>query len=113
MKQYKDYDLPLALRFLRAKRGKTQSNIAEDANVDRSYISHIESDTKVPAIETLDSILKALDISFSDFFRLAEDMKKNVKKLPKADKKLVCQLFDLNEKERVLAYKLDELIKSG
>lgn len=57
------------VRQLRIKKGLTQQQLAELANVEYKYIQKIES-KKPPSIGLLKLIhlLKALDVSFSQFF---------------------------------------------
>ena len=54
-------DLHKALRSLRLSRGKTQNDVAEAAGISRAMVSAYENGRKLPAIETLDKILDALD----------------------------------------------------
>lgn len=56
------------IRRLRKQQAIPQDQLAYKSEVDRSHMSDIELGRKNISIETLDKILNALDISFSDFF---------------------------------------------
>lgn len=79
----KPYNIPMALYSLRTSRKMTQSELAQKAKVGQDYISRIEKQQKIPTIETLERILEALGIGFSDFFRIAEKLCD-----PEVDKKI-------------------------
>lgn len=50
------------VRILRASKGLTQKQLSELANMDRSYLSRIESGERVPTTEVLEAISKSLSI---------------------------------------------------
>ena len=59
------------LKLLRAARGMSQKDVAENANISPQYYSEIEGDKekiRCP-IDTLGSICKALNTNLSDFFK--------------------------------------------
>lgn len=68
----KPYNVPLALFYFRCLRGNTQAQLAEQSGLTQDYISRIEKNQKQPSLETLEKLLRALDVSFSEFFAAAE-----------------------------------------
>ena len=53
------------LREVREKQHLTQSNVAEKADISTNHYAQIERGEANPSIETLESILKALNIKSS------------------------------------------------
>jgi len=69
------------IKELRLSRSMTQEMLAEKANIDESYLGKIERGIKSNlTIETLDKIIKALDISYDEFFSFG-DSEDLIKKL--------------------------------
>lgn len=64
------------IRFLRYKKNLSQEELAFLANINPSYIGHIERGLKCPTIDTLNKICSALEISLSDFFDFNSENKK-------------------------------------
>lgn len=62
------------IRFLRVNKGLSQEQLAQLANLDRTYISGVERGTRNLTINSLEKIIFALDISCEYFF---EEMKKD------------------------------------
>ena len=60
------------LRQARTKAGLTQETLAFEAEVDRTYISYLESDKQSPTLEMLATICGALGIATSELVRQAE-----------------------------------------
>ena len=56
------------IRIKRVLKKMTQQQLAEKANVNRAYISLIESGKHEPSISVLSRIAKALDCNLKDFF---------------------------------------------
>lgn len=56
------------LRELRRERWLSQEELALISGKARTYIAEIESGRRNPTIETLVPIIKALNITFSEFF---------------------------------------------
>ena len=54
--------LGMTLKTLRKKRGMTQAELAEKADVHRIYIAQIEAQTKTPSLAALERIAKALKV---------------------------------------------------
>ena len=56
------------LRRLRVARGRSQEDLALDAEVDRSYMSRLERGVVNPTVGVLDQIAVALGAHVSEFF---------------------------------------------
>ena len=56
------------IRYLRIAKKITQQELAERTNLSVPYISQIENSHRNISLETLLSIVQALEISLSDFF---------------------------------------------
>lgn len=56
------------VRLQRVLKNMSQEDLAKKANVDRSYISQIESGKKIPSLSVLERIADALECSLKDFF---------------------------------------------
>lgn len=63
-----------AIRELRGERSLTQRQLADAADVNETWISHIESGRTNPAWGTVARIAAALDASISDLARRAEQL---------------------------------------
>jgi transcriptional regulator with XRE-family HTH domain len=68
--------LGIALREAREGRQFTQSQLARRANVDKTWISHLESGTANPSWGTLRRICAALEIRISDLAAAVEAIEK-------------------------------------
>lgn len=53
---------------LRKARNMSQQKFAYEADIERSYLAHIEKGRKNVSVGTLERLLSALQISFMDFF---------------------------------------------
>ncbi len=58
----------LRLRELRLEKGLSQEALGLKAELDRTYITSVENGKRNVSIQAIQKIIKALDISFSDFF---------------------------------------------
>ncbi|MGQ4650332.1 helix-turn-helix domain-containing protein [Lyngbya aestuarii] len=58
-----------AIRRRRRELDLSQEELAERAELHRTYISNIERGELNPSLETMEKLVKALDISFTDLFR--------------------------------------------
>jgi transcriptional regulator with XRE-family HTH domain len=56
------------LGLLRELRGKSQARLAKDAGVGKSQLSKYETGKELPKFDSLEKVLKALDIGYSEFF---------------------------------------------
>ena len=56
------------LRKLRLSKGMTQEELAERADLTRTFISQLERDLTSPSVDTLEMILRALGTDLKDFF---------------------------------------------
>ena len=55
------------IRFLREQNGLTQVTFANMVNVERAYLSKIESGERNPSIDMLERIAGVFDMSLSEF----------------------------------------------
>ena len=69
------------IRELREARNLTQEQLAWKANVDRTYMNHVENGKRNISIDTLDKIVQGLEVSFNEFFstELFQKSKRNSK----------------------------------
>ena len=59
----------LRIKEIRTKNMLTQEQLAWEADVDRTYMNHVENGRKNISVQSLAKIIKALGISFSEFFK--------------------------------------------
>lgn len=57
------------IKKIRIEKKLTQEQLAWEANVDRTYMNHVENGRKNISIRSLEKIIKALDVSFYEFFK--------------------------------------------
>lgn len=57
------------IKKIRIEKKLTQEQLAWEANVDRTYMNHVENGRKNISIKSLEKIIKALDVSFHEFFK--------------------------------------------
>jgi len=55
-------------RIKELRKERSQEDVANTAEMERSFMTHIESGRRNISLDTLQRILNALDISFKDFF---------------------------------------------
>ena len=65
-------DVGARVRSYRLQRGLTQEELAERADLHNTYIGQIERGEKNLSIVSLDKILIALNVSFSEFFEFID-----------------------------------------
>lgn len=58
----------LRIKALRTERKLTQEAVAYLADVDRTFMNHVENGKRNISISTLEKITKGLNISLSEFF---------------------------------------------
>jgi transcriptional regulator with XRE-family HTH domain len=56
------------VRALRTANGWSQERLAEEAEMDRSYIAGIEVGTRNPSVKALEKLASALSVRISDLF---------------------------------------------
>jgi len=66
------------IREIRGLRGLSQEQLALKADINVSFLGQIERGTRKPTIDTIDKLLRALDISFEDFFDFGHDIASNI-----------------------------------
>ena len=57
------------IKELRRALGLSQEKLALKAEVDRTYLAAVEQGKRNPSIKSLEKILKALEVSFGEFFK--------------------------------------------
>lgn len=61
--------LAMNLRALRAKRGLSQEELAEEASLDRTYVSALERERYAASVDTLERLAAALKVSPEQLLR--------------------------------------------
>ncbi len=56
------------IKELRQAKNLSQESVAYTAEIDRTFMTHVENGRRNVSVETLEKILKALNISFAEFF---------------------------------------------
>jgi transcriptional regulator with XRE-family HTH domain len=59
----------LRIKEIRTKNNLTQEQLAWEADVDRTYMNHVENGRKNISIKSLEKIIKGLGTSFAEFFK--------------------------------------------
>jgi len=54
------------IRRIRLAKGMTQGDLCRKLEVDRGYMSNVESGKKNPTLSTIERIAKALDVSINE-----------------------------------------------
>ncbi len=62
------HDIGNRIKFLRNKIGISQEKLALKADVDRTYLAGIESGKRNATLDSIEKIIRALEISAKDFF---------------------------------------------
>ena len=57
------------IRRIRLEKGMTQGDLCQKLDVDRAYMSNIESGKKNPTLSTIERIANSLDISIEDLMK--------------------------------------------
>ncbi|MFN6088814.1 MAG: helix-turn-helix domain-containing protein [Cyclobacteriaceae bacterium] len=60
--------IAVRIKAIRQEKGLTQEALAWSADVDRTFMNHVESGRKNISLNSLEKILSGLGISFKDFF---------------------------------------------
>jgi transcriptional regulator with XRE-family HTH domain len=81
-----------ALRLIRSSRNISQKDLSEAVSLDPSYISLIEKGKRIPTVETLEKIVKELEVPIHLFFLLASG-KDGVKRVSSSKKADVAELL--------------------
>jgi transcriptional regulator with XRE-family HTH domain len=67
-----DIKQKIGARIKELRKERSQEDIANTAEMERSFMTHIESGRRNISVDTLQRILTALDISFQEFFNTKE-----------------------------------------
>ena len=60
------------IKVLRKEIGLSQEALALKAEVDRTYVTDVENGRRNVSVEILERLIKALEVSFADFFNSKE-----------------------------------------
>ena len=60
------------IKELRKKLGLSQEGLANEAEVDRTYVTDVENGRRNVSVEILEKLVKALKVSFTEFFNAKE-----------------------------------------
>lgn len=63
------------IKFLRKNKNVSQETLANMADIERGYMTGVETGKRNVSVKVLSKIITALDISFSDFFNDKEFVK--------------------------------------
>lgn len=73
MRQYVLLEMGDRIKRARKEKHMTQEQLAETCNISVSFLGHIERGSRIPSIETLCSLCRALDVSADYLLGLAEE----------------------------------------
>lgn len=59
----------LRIKELRTKKKMTQEGLAWEADINRTFMNHVENGRKNVSVETLEKIVKGLKMDFAGFFK--------------------------------------------
>ncbi|MCI9386041.1 MAG: helix-turn-helix domain-containing protein [Lachnospiraceae bacterium] len=59
----------LRIKELRTTLGLSQEKLALKAEIDRTYLTGVEQGKRNPSIKSLEKIVNALEVNFSEFFK--------------------------------------------
>ena len=60
----------LRIKELRTSLGLSQEKLALKAEIDRTYLAGVEQGKRNPSIKSLEKIIDALEVNFSEFSRI-------------------------------------------
>lgn len=81
------------LRTLRQRKGLSQERLANNAGINVSFYGQIERGIKKPTIDTLEKLVDALGITFTDLFSFTSDTA-----IPKLNPVIDRIVFELNNR---------------
>lgn len=56
------------VKEIRTKEKITQEQLSKYSGIDRTFVSHIEKGTRNISVETIEALLKGMNVSFKYFF---------------------------------------------
>ena len=65
----------LVIRDLRLTKGVSQERLALDADIDRTYIGHIEKGNRNVSIEIVEKLAAYFQMPISELFKIVEETK--------------------------------------
>lgn len=78
------------MREVREQRNMSRATLAEISGIDETYLGRIERNEINTTIQTLDKIIKSLDVSYDEFFsvfKLNENWSSIIAQVESSDKK--------------------------
>ncbi|MGM0112116.1 helix-turn-helix domain-containing protein [Enterococcus sp. DIV0187] len=78
------------LREIRESKNMSRAVLAEKSGIDETYLGRIERNEINTTVQTLDKIIKSLDITYDDFFSmftLDDEWSEIISKVESSDKK--------------------------
>ncbi|MBP7188113.1 MAG: helix-turn-helix transcriptional regulator [Ruminococcus sp.] len=63
-----DNNVGKRIKYYRLQRGMSQEQLALQAEINPAFLGHLERGMKSPTMTTLDKIVNALGLSYSEFF---------------------------------------------
>jgi len=99
------------IRRLRQKQGITQEKLAEKADLHHTYIGQVERGEKNLSVATLEKILEALGITFSEFFEKVELCSKAEKTADKCYSLIVSHKEDDQKQIYAILQQIEKLIR--
>ena len=70
-------NISYTIRLFRINKGLSQEQLAQLAELDRTYISGVERGTRNLTVNSLEKIIVALEVSYDDFFNSLKIRGKN------------------------------------
>jgi transcriptional regulator with XRE-family HTH domain len=58
------------VKEIRLKKGFSQEALANEAGIDRTYMTSVENGKRNISIQNIEKIITALNVSFSEFFKV-------------------------------------------
>lgn len=101
------------IRALRGRKGITQTELAEILDVAPSYVSQMESDKRLPAVENLIKLANMLDCTTDHILMLSDDVTPDVAQASYStpEAKQAAELIDsLPEQQRAFCVELVNLV---
>ena len=94
-------DFGARIKELRIKKGITQYQLAELANIDPKHMSHIETGRSFPKADLIEKLALAFEVEYTELFK-TEHLQERQKKIDKID--LI--LKDISDKDLNVIYKI-------
>ena len=94
-------DFGARIKELRIKKGITQYQLAELANIDPKHMSHIETGRSFPKADLIEKLATAFEIEYTELFK-TEHLQERQKKIEKIES----ILKNISDKDLNVIYKI-------